>query len=556
MGKDAAVPGTPRERQRQLIIAIAEAAAELPLLEGGLWFHDDVRNNFYYASYLFAAAKDQSLDVTFDRIEAVSQAEGVLERTLLLQNRVPGTKQYGHWPLGLAPVPAEALPHELPVEIMGSLMAYFRQRYGDALSERVRELLDSAIEHVYASGFFRKPLEYYGHHEAKYTAAKLIFGSLFGDKELVEDGRACLKETLRYIRESGMPEYGSLPWFWHWVQAYTCALEMAGESDEDLRSGLKEMLDYLWGQRALFYLQGAWVGAHSRGWPHDVPGDANVLHDYVQFGDFALPEKMPRTEYAGFLYYEAPEAARRLALDRSQPSEAKKATRKVVPVGPAQPELHSYAYITEDYAAGGLWERVDEFDNEQLRWAYSLPVKPGRRVNRLYFFPPGDGYSEGDPRHQSRHMEVLYRRNVTAALFTGPEGSPSPVGILPPGTWLAKPRALYGQTDSVYFAVYLSGEYGLTERPDYTEVNLQQRQGGVIVEALGAAEASAAGIAGLEAFAEAMETGQPAFDWDGSAIRSVAWDSSAGERIFLAAGPEGPNALVDGVPVSFEDYLV
>ncbi|MBY9077426.1 hypothetical protein KIH86_25080 [Paenibacillus sp. HN-1] len=556
MGKEAAVPRTPRERQRQLIVAIAEEAAGLPLLEGGLWFHDDVRNNFYYASYLFAAAKDHSLDVTFDRIEAAVQAESVLERTLLLQNRVPGTKLFGHWPLGLAPVPAEAPPHELPVEIMGSLMAYFRKRYGDALSERVRTLLDSAIGHVYASVFFRKPLEHYGHHEAKYTAAKLIFGSLFDDRELLEDGRACLKETLRYIRESGMPEYGSLPWFWHWVQAYTCALEMAPESDDDLRRSLKDMLDYLWGQRALFHLKGAWVGAHSRGWPHDVPGDANVLHDYVQFGDFALPGEMPRTEYAGFLYYEAPEAARVLALDRSQPAEVKKATRKVVPGGPAQPELHSYAYIAEDYAAGGLWERVDEFDNEQLRWAYSLPVKPGRRVNRLYFFPPGDGYHEGDPRHQSRHMEVLYRRNMTAALFTGPDGSLHPVGVLPPGTWLAKPRALYGVAAGVYFAVYLSGEYGLTERSDYTEVNLCQPQGGVVVEALGAAEAAASGIAGLENFAEAMETGRPVFEWDGAAIVSVTWDSSAGERIFLAARPEGPYASVDGVPVSFEDYSV
>ena len=99
-----------------------------------------------------------------------------------------------------------------------------------------------------------------------------------------------------------------LPWFWHWTQAFTCALELMEEPE--LKRELHELLDELWSLRTFYYLKGAWVGAHSRGWPHDAPRDANVLHDYVQFGDFSLPE-MPRTEYAGFLFHEAPEADRR-----------------------------------------------------------------------------------------------------------------------------------------------------------------------------------------------------------------------------------------------------
>ena len=50
------------------------------------------------------------------------------------------------------------------------------------------------------------------------------------------------------------------------------------------------MLDYLWQERATYYLGGAWIGPHSRIWPHDMPKDTNVLHDYVQFGDFKLPD--------------------------------------------------------------------------------------------------------------------------------------------------------------------------------------------------------------------------------------------------------------------------
>lgn len=220
------------------------------------------------------------------------------------------------------------------------------------------------------------------HHEAKYTAAKLIFGQRFRDKELLEDGKQSLRDTLSLLRREGMAEYGCLPWFWHWTQAFTCALELAEEPE--LKQELYELLDELWSLRTSYYLKGAWVGAHSRGWPHDAPRDANVLHDYVQFGDFSLPEEMPRTEYAGFLFHKAPEAKRRLALNRSEPSEVRKVLMKSVDGEMRQ--LHSYAYVTEHYAAGGLWERVREFDNEQLRWMFSLPIRDGGKANQLYFF--------------------------------------------------------------------------------------------------------------------------------------------------------------------------
>ncbi|SEU26206.1 hypothetical protein [Paenibacillus sp. NFR01] len=555
-------------RQRDIILRLAEKAAGLPLQEGGLWFHDDVRNNFYYASYLFAAAKDTELAVSFDREKAAAAAESVLTQVLLLQNRQPGTPLLGHWPLGLAPVPAAAPPHELPAELMGSLIAYFRREYGGMLSEQTDILLDRALAYVYASGFYRKPMAAFGHHEAKYTAAKLIFGRLFADRELFEDGRACLAATLNYVQENGMPEYGSLPWFWHWVQAYNCALSLVGDADEELRRMLEEMLQYLWRQRALYYVGGGWAGPHCRGLGHDVPGDANVLHDYVQFGDFALPEAMPRTEYAGLLCYPVPEEIRRLALDRGEPVEVKRVIRKAADGRPVQAELHSYAYMTRDYGAGGLWERVEEFDNEQLRWAYSLPVRPGRIVNRLYFFHPGAGYTAGDPRHQSRYMEVLFRRSLTAALFTAPvKGTPAiapsgsslpvdthPVGVLPRGEWLQRPQALFGRVDGVYFAVFLSGGYSCTERDHYTEVTLSAVRGGVVVDAVAVSEAESQGIVSLSAFADAMQAHAPQFTVSGAGL-ALSTVSRAGERISLSADGTGAfSAQVDGMPVSFEDY--
>lgn len=314
-------------RQREIIQKVAAEALELPLKDSGLWFHNDVRNNFYYACYLFAAAVDDSLLPEAVREQARQKAETVLLETVLLQNRQPGTHLYGHWPLGLDPLPREAAPHELPVEIMGSLLIWFCKHYNSQFSAALRVAVHTAAGHIYRSGFFRKEVVHYGHHEAKYTAAKLIFGQLFGDEELRADGLESLEQTLQYIRAQGMPEYGSLPWFWHWIQAFTCAWEL--EEDSAVQAVLSEMLDYLWHERAAFYLRGAWVGAHSRGWPHDVPADRNVLHDYVQFGDFPLSGDMPRTEYAGFLFYEAPAGARELALDRRNAIEVKRLTQRL-----------------------------------------------------------------------------------------------------------------------------------------------------------------------------------------------------------------------------------
>jgi hypothetical protein len=552
------IQSTYKERQQEIIFNIALEAEQRPLLESGLWFHDDVRNNFYYASYLFAAAIDDSFELPFDREQAKQKAQDVLLEILMLQNRQSGTELYGHWPLGLNPVPRDASPHELPVELMGNLLAYFCKRYGGALNAQLRIVLNTAFGHIYRSDFYRKPVVTFGHHEAKYTAAKLIFGTLFADEILLEDGRQSLKDTLAYIRTKGMPEYGSLPWFWHWVQAFTCALELVPPEDTELTTSLKEMLDHLWNVRAEFYLRGAWVGAHSRGWPHDVPGDANVLHDYVQFGDFQLPERMPRTEYAGLLFYQASDEILAAAMNRQTPVEVRKITQKVVPTDPQpQPLLHSYAYITEEFAAGGMWERVEEFDNEQLRWAFSLPVSGEGSANQLYFFHPGQGYNEGDPRHQSRYMEVLYHKNVIISLFPIPQGEKNTIiGVLPQGEWKQEPYTLYGQVGETYFVIYLSHPYQLQERSRFIEVSVAGTPGGVIVEALGIKKAAECGIIGLEAFAAAMAHKERNFEV--GEVLAANYTNMDGESLVLSISRELelPQAQLNGIQISLDHYSV
>ncbi|MNI24474.1 hypothetical protein D3C73_780950 [compost metagenome] len=432
-------------------------------------------------------------------------------------------------------------------------MVYFYKQYADTFEESLRSAFDLAISHIYMSNFYRKPISDYGHHEAKYTAAKLIFGELFDDQDLLADGLTSLNLTLNRVQSVGMTEYGSLPWFWHWVQAYTAAWELT--AIPEIKTTLAQLLDYLWNERSYYYLQGTWAGPHARGLTHDIPRDGNVLLDYVQFGDFTLPTEMPRTEYAGFLFYEAPQAARQRALDRAQPTEV----TKLIPRRPhvEGAPLHSYVYITENYAVGGMWERIEEFDNEQQRFDLTFPLNQGDGVNLAYFFHPVNGYQEADPRHQSEFGEVLFHKQVVAALYPLPDSAANTiVGILPKGTWVQEGNALYGTYGSAYLAIYLMQAYELEEKEDRYVVTSEGSSNGVVIEVIGTKEATQRGITNLDQFTATLRSRQPVFSSNESL--SVTYATLSDEVISLELPQhslEQPVKKIQNQPVDFSRYI-
>ncbi len=541
------------KRSRQVVGKVAAQAAARELLPSGLWSHDDIRDNFYYASYLYAAAEDPEIRVRFGRDEARATAIGVFGRVLELQDRRAGSGTYGHWPLELGDDPQSAEPDPLPIELMGSLMLYFVERCGDSLPPELQASFEAALQAVCDSRFYDRPLDKYDHHEAKHTAAKLLFGAYYDDAELLEDGRRSLKALLAHVEARGLHEYGSQPWFWHWVQAFTCVRLLL--SDADITDDLNRMLDLLWSERSLHYIGGAWAGPHARQRSEDTPKDAGVAFDYLQYGDFRLPPQLKRAEYAGFLFYEAPEASRIAAMDRLVPVEVKKKILKPQPDGPDR-ELHSYTYLTDSYAVGGMWERSEEFDNEQHRWDVTLPLsyELGSAANQAYFIHPAPGQAEGDLRHSSPFEAILPDRGAVLALYPVPEGQdPSIVGVLPKGEWIREERALFGQAGGAYLAVYLRHGYEAEESDDRVTVRSAGPGGAVVIEASGIEEAESLDAEDLEGFADLMRGRAPDFGADG---RSVAYRSLHSRRLELALGADGePQAKIDGTAAAFGDYV-
>ncbi|WNR42622.1 hypothetical protein [Paenibacillus roseipurpureus] len=543
---------TRQQRQAEIIANIAAAAYSKPVLSNGFLFEQDVRDNFYYASYLFAAAVDSQIAFDGDRQEAKAKAEQIMFQLLEIQDQHPESSTYGHWPLNLRPTPQEAAKNTLPVELMGSLMVYFAQRYEEHLSSPLKAALEQAITHIYHSNFYRKPLSNYGHHEAKYTAAKLILGQRFADEELLQDGIDSLRATYGRVTKHGMSEYGGLPWFWHWVQAFTCAWELIEEAA--IKRELSQMLDYLWNVRATYYLGGAWVGPHSRIWPHDMPKDTNVLHDYVQFGDFKLPTEMPRTEYAGFLAYDAPEASLRTALHRITPIEIRRQIPRQIGTETHRDDVvHSYVYMTESFAMGGMWERIREFDNEQHRWDVAFPIGTfGDGVNHAYFFHPDQAQPEGDLRHQSEYTEVLFHRNVVMASYDIPEHAPSYIkGCLPLGEWVEEPNALFGLCGTVYMAVFIQQAFKREVLADRCFVTSQGYRNGVVVECIDKADADRLGIQSFSQFVNLMRTKQPSFG------NEIAYESLYHHRLLLSSDPNQEiSAVIDDEMIDFSSYTV
>src|SRR5690606_1273769 len=96
-------------------------------------------------------------------------------------------------------------------------------------------------------------------------------------------------------------------------------------------------------------------------------------------------------------------------------------------------------------------------------------------VNRLYAFQPGDGYREGDPRHQNDNGEMLFCENVIIAHYPAiPERDGNLIGVLPKGTWRKGDKGLYGRLNGgVYAAVYMERPYTIREESDRLALEIE-----------------------------------------------------------------------------------
>jgi hypothetical protein len=565
---------TIEDRRKSIGELAAVEASELPVLPSGFWFHGDIRDNFYYAVHLFAYCVDHELGGQWSeeqRKKAEQLATDMIENVLSLQIKAPENEMYGHWPLNLGNDPSAAKPHPLPVELMGCLLMFFYNKYQNILPVGLKSSCSLAILHIYQSHAYREPLQRVNHHEAKHTSLKLLLGYQFDDRELTDQGLQFAKRQLRHIKQFGFKEYGALPWHWHWIQSFTCVWEVV--EDSTVRDTMSELLDCLWQLRADYYLKGTWVGAQSRQWPHDAPRDNNTLLDYIQFGDFPMPNEITRLEGAALYTYQAADDVVQQAVSRIEPVEIKRKIQFAEADGIVTEEAHTYAYITPDYAVGGVWERRTEFDNEQQRWDITLPLTETNAlsggVNQAFFFHPGAKYVPGDDRHTSPYGEVIFHKDTVIQLWDvaaeEKEAYPSLIGCLPRGQWRFDNKSGYGRVEAAYLYFQLMNEFTSEEKKDRVSVTSDFVSGwnGVIMEAVSSSDAAKLGVVDLNSFAAVMkEKGTSGFTIVDSAEQnghklSAIYTTLRDDKMHVTLGSLGAyTRLLNGQQLNFDEYRV
>ncbi|WP_407272278.1 hypothetical protein [Radiobacillus sp. PE A8.2] len=541
-------------RKSQVITLAAEKALKLSIIKENYWFLDDIRDNFYYGMHLYAATQDDNISISSDKQDAKKLAERMLFHSIKLQEQNKQSNHVGHWPLSLHPKPELAKPNTLPIEFFSSLLLHFYEDYKDTLSPDLKNLIKASLTAIYNSELrLRKPDEF-SHHETKIFVMQLMYGQYFQNQEMINKGYDHINTVLEHVREYGLREYGSLPWLWHWIQSLDFARDYM--KDESIKQTLTNLLDFMWKERTTFYMKGAWVGAHSRGLEHDIPSDENTLLDYIQFGDFPTPVSITRLEGAGFLSYQAPESIINIGVNRTVPVEVKKEIKLAFDEeNNHYDSLHHYVYITSAYAIGGLWERTEEYLNEQHRWDISLPVGNQDSINQLYFFHPGEGNQEGDERHQSAQCEVLYHKNVVCALYQNLQASDHPyiIGYLPKGDWIAKDRAIYGETGDTYIAIHLQQPYNITEMEDRFVVKSDGDNNSVVVEVIDKQEASRLLIYDVNEFRKQVESRKSSND-----DLSLIYKTIDNEKLELASTRDAEKIYrrINDQSIDFENYML
>ncbi|SDO03972.1 hypothetical protein [Alkalicoccus daliensis] len=545
------------ERKNEIITEASEQALRFSFQKEHLWYLDDLRNNFYFAMHLYAGAHNKQIKLSAENADAENLAEKVILRGLRMQERDPESSVYGHWPLNLEGPEAEISAHPLPAELLTSLFLTFYSTYKDTFSPALLKEFHQSFKHLYTSDFLHREPDIFSHHEAKLFCNQLMLGQHFHDNALYEKGFTNMEALFQHLKTNGFREYGALPWVWHWIQAVSFAKDFI--SGSRAKTLLENVLNYLWEERAEYYLKGTWIGAHSRNWSHDISEDRNNVIDYIQFGDFDSPKHFPRLEGAGFLTHQVAAAVYKEAVSPDIPKEIKKKIfNKTDPDN--NPEVfHHYIYKTADFALGGLWERAEEFDNEQHRWDVTLPL-PQEGVNQAYFFQPGEGFSMEDPRHESPGSDVLFYKNTAAAIFdlTNSEYG-FIIGVLPKGEWLTEDNRLYGKAGTCFFFVQLLHPFSIEEKHNRMQVKSSGARNAIIMEVFTTSQAAERNIHSVQQWKAQMEKTSSPFHIEENTAVTVNYKTFFEDALYLKSYLDQitpPEHTINNSNVDFYNYYI
>ena len=417
------------------------------------------------------------------------------------------------------------------------------------LREKLPTPLVETIRHQLAA-HFTNDFGFTDNHMLQSRTARYLYGQTWPDGPVHADGNtplqsqqaaaAWIEQWIDRTVRRGMYEYDS-PNYHH---LYLLCLASIHEysKDEHIRKKCWMMLQVLLADWATEYLDGVWVGAHSRERYDQVLHTREHTGAATQvgrlfFGGAPLQPELAHSYYLALGALQAFECLPligHIATDRARPY----VLRELKPPrrGPGIPDgepTWKYTYVAPEFAVGSSWGDLTDVENHRwdLTWVsprdgatcfFINPVYSLKQVSRYFDWHVPDKLAEivrqrpeyADPNkwvEGTPYEDVFQHENTVIAIYDiPPDAARQHINGFFPGI-IAERREQAGwimaRADNIYFAVWTSTRGMWYEEKDYSRLTLLHPKTAVILEAIPAKEGGS-----FEAFCARVLQSRPEFD--------------------------------------------
>ncbi len=244
-------------------------------------------------------------------------------------------------------------------ELMGTYL-FGRKSLPPGFGDKVRDNLEKTT--IYRGDTENHFLQYYtGWYLAAQEWNVPRWSNGKTSEETLKDAQDYLDHWIKLTTSLGQGEFNSPTYFITYIDPLILLYQFA--KDPLMKKKAEMMLEYMFADYGVEYLDGFYCGAHSRDYPY-IAVNPHVaqsrIFGYLYFGH---TEFRPRIREAISVIFPAlssfkvPPIIRDVATDRSQPyvSKQRKRVRFIIRYGPERtPPVYKYTYMTKYYCLGSM----------------------------------------------------------------------------------------------------------------------------------------------------------------------------------------------------------
>lgn len=458
----------------------------------------------------------------------------------------------------------------------------------DAVLRLGSKLPAPLVEKIHArlAASFTADFGFTDNHMLQFRTARYLFGQTWPDGPGLADGTTPVQsqhEAAAWIERwidttvtRGMYEYDSPNYHHIYLLCLASIHEYA--KDDHLRKKAWMMLQVLLADWATEYLEGAWVGAHSREKYNQVLHTREHTGAATQFGRLFFGGAPLRLDLAETYYmalgslqaFECLPLIGRIATDRRRPYVLRelKAPRRGPGIAYGEPTW-KYTYVAPEFALGSSWGDLTDVENHRwdLTWVspqdgatcfFINPSYSARQLVRYFpasadlivadivrqrpYYADPNKWIEGTP-----HEDVWQHENAVIAIYNIPpdEAWQHINGFFP--HVIAERREqdgwIFARADGIFFGVWTSVPGTWHQEKDHDRLTLLHPKTVVILEAVAAREGK-----DFDSFCARLRRNRPEFD---EQTLTAVYTSTRGHRIqFTHRGAR----IVDGVTANLAEW--